>query len=517
MRPLAATTFAFLIAWAGWEELGAPPGAARVDLMTEPQMPVRFYVQKSGNWFRVVPVDATLPIRSDVFYRDHLYYRAPNPKILEIVAADQYHYLLLEGSGSFHLPPGKYKIEAYRGLFYKPAEVEFELGPNETRKVTLSMRTWEGADRTEWISSDDHIHLTRSRKDDPVYLAWLEAEDLTVGNFLALQRQMDAAPQYAFGRAGEARRRGYSIRPGQELRNEFWGHINILGASELIRPMSTGTMYANTAESYPYPSLLFQRGRSLGGTTGYAHFFQKPQHSTIYLDAARGTIDFVEVLQFGVLKTEPWYELLNAGLKITGVAGSDFPVPLNGRRPWPHWLPLLGPERTLVKARPGESSYDTWARGVREGRVVVSNGPIVEISHDSAAGRVEAKAAFYRPLQVLEIVRNGEVIASAPGNGSAASLTVSAAAACPDSCWLAARTRAQKRDNEPEIHAHTNPVWLLKDGKPVRVASARRSLAAKWEEEIAFFRSAGIVFPNEANRREFFDAAEAALGELRKP
>lgn len=507
--------FALLLAWAGWEELGPPPGAAQVDLVTEPRMPVRFYVQKSGSWFRVVPVDATLPLRSDVFYRDHLYYRKPDPKVLEIIAADQYHYLLLEGAGSIHLPPGKYKIEAYRGLFYQPSTAEFELKPDEKRQVKLTMKPWEGVDPGGWISSDDHIHLTRSRKDDSVYLGWLEAEDLTVGNFLALQRQMDAAPQYAFGRAGEARRRGYSIRPGQELRNEFWGHINILGASELIRPMSTGVMYANSPESYPFPSLLFARGRKLGGTTGYAHFFQKPQHSTIYLDAARGNIDFVEVLQFGVLKTEPWYELLNAGLRITGVAGSDFPVPLNGRKPWPHWLPLLGPERTLVKGRPGEDSFETWARGVREGKVVVSNGPIVEVSTD-AAGTVRATAAFYRPLEVLEIVRNGEVIASAPGNGSAARLSVSAAAGCPGSCWVAARVRARKIDNEPEIQAHTNPVWLLQDGKPVRVESARRSLAAKWEEELAYFRSAGIVFPNEANRREFFDAAEAALAELRR-
>ncbi len=507
--------FALMLAWAGWEELGPPPFAARVDLVTEPNLPVRFYVLKNGAPFRLAPVDASLPIKSDVFYRDHLYYRAPNPKILEVVAADQYHYLLLQGSASFHLPPGKYEIEAYRGLFYTPTRVEFELKPDEKRRVVLPMRTWDGVNAAEWISSDDHIHLTRSRKDDPVYLSWLEAEDLTVGNFLALQRQMDAAPQYAFGRAGEARRRGYSIRPGQELRNEFWGHINILGATESIRPMSTGLMYANTPESYPFPSLLFARGRKLGGTTGYAHFFQKPQHSAIYMDAALGNIDFVEVMQFGVLKIEPWYELLNAGLRIAGIAGSDFPVPLANRRPWPRWIPLLGPERTLVKARPGENSYDAWARGVREGRVVVSNGPVVEMSVDEKTGRIEASAAFHRPLLSLEVVRNGEVIAKA-GGGTATRLNLTAAANCPESCWVAVRAKAAQLAGEPEIQAHGSPVYLLRDGKPVRAAGARRALAAKWEEELAYFRGAGIVFPDEANKREFLDSAERALAELRK-
>jgi hypothetical protein len=503
MRFAPFACFCLMLAWAGWEELGPPQFSARVDLVVEPRMPVRFYLRKNGVPFRIAPVDAALPIRSDVFYRDHIYRRLADPKLMEVVAVDQYHYLLLKGAATFHLPPGKYKIEAYRGLFYTPAEVEFELQPNQTRRVALSMKAWEGVDPGSWISSDDHIHLTRSRSDDAVYLDWLEAEDLTVGNFLALQRQMDAAPQYAFGRAGEARRRGYSIRSGQELRNEFWGHINILGATELIRPMSTGLMYANSPESYPFPALLFARGRKLGGTTGYAHFFQKPQHSTIYMDAALGNIDFVEVMQFGVLKTEAWYELLNAGLRVTGIAGSDFPVPLGNRRPWPHWLPLLGPERTLVKARPGENSYDTWARGVREGRVVVSNGPIVEL--EVRDGKARATAAFHRGIESLEIVRNGEVVAALRGREATADI------ACPESCWVAARARAPKLPGEPDIQAHTNPVYLLRDGRPVRVESAVRSLRAKWDEELAYFRSAGIVFGDEAKKREFFDLAEGVL------
>lgn len=514
-RYLIAVLFGLMLAWAGWEEMGPPPFAARVDLVVEPRMPVRFYLRKSGGLFRIAPVDAAIPIKSDVFYRDHLYRRVPDPRIIEVVAADQYHYLLTKGMGTFHLPAGKYKIEAYRGLFYTPGEAEFELQPNETRRVTLRMKPWEGADPSAWISSDDHIHLTRSKADDPAFLDWLEAEDLTVGNFLALQRQMDAAPQYAFGRSGEARRRGYSIRPGQEIRNEFWGHINVLGASAMIRPMSTGLMYANSPESYPFPSLQFAEGRRLGGLTGYAHFFQKPQRSAIYIDAALGGIDFVEVMQFSVLKTGPWYELLNAGLRVTGIAGSDFPVPLNNRRPWPLWLPLLGPERTLVKARPGEASYETWAKGVKEGRVVVSNGPLVELTLDRATGRVEAWAGFFRPLESLEIVRNGEVIASVRGDGSRTRLTASVAAECPQSCWIAARTQARKLDGEPEIQAHTNPEYLLRDGKPVRVESARRAVAAKWEEELAYFRNAGIVFPDDAKRREFFTAAEKALAILK--
>ncbi|MBI1899185.1 MAG: CehA/McbA family metallohydrolase [Acidobacteria bacterium] len=510
-----AAPFGLMLAYAAYQDLGPPRHSARLEVAIEPRMPARIYLWKGNAPFRLAPVDAVLPVKSDLYYRDRLWTNGPNPKVLEVIAGDQYHYMLLEGAATFHLPPGKYRIEAYHGFFHTPAEQEFELKAGDTRRLALPLKPWEGADPAAWISADDHIHLTRSPKDDPVYLGWLQAEDLTLGNFLTLQRQMDAAVQYAFGRKGEARRHGYSIRPGQESRNEFWGHINLLGVNRLIRPMSTGLMYANSPESYPFTSLLFAEGRRAGGTVGYAHFFQPPQHSTLYMDAALGNIDFVEVFQFGVLKIEPWYELLNAGLRVTGIAGSDFPVPLANRKPWPHWLPLLGPERALVKAPPGENTYDAWARGVREGRVVVTNGPLVELAADPRTGHARATAGFYRPLEALEIVQNGRVVAARPGDGSLRRLTLETRLPVAESSWTAARVRAQKRKDEPDIQAHTNPLYLLKDNKPVLAMEARRTLLAKWEKELAYFRSADIVFPNEARRREFFATAERALEALR--
>ena len=82
--------------------------------------------------------------------------------------------------------------------------------------------------------------------------------------------QADAAVQYAFGREGEARSPGYAIRSGQESRSEFFGHVNLLGPSRLLRPVSVGMMYANTPESYPFPNRVFADGSALGATVGSA-------------------------------------------------------------------------------------------------------------------------------------------------------------------------------------------------------------------------------------------------------
>jgi hypothetical protein len=307
------------------------------------------------------------------------------------------------------------------------------------------------------------------------------------------------------------------IRPGHESRSEFYGHVNLLGGRELIRPLSVGPMYANGPGSYPYPAVLFARGRSLGATVGYAHFNGAMPHSTLLMDLVLGNIDFIEVFQFGVLKTEAWYELLNAGLRVTGIAGSDFPVGLNRLKQWPRYVPLLGPERTLVRSEGGASGYEAWADGVRKGNVVVSNGPLVEIRLDESKSSAIASASFFRPLEKLEIIANGEVVALVPGDGQRTSLEATVRLNSPESSWIAARAVARKGENEPDIQGHTNPLYVLRDGKPVIVQSARKKLADLWESEIAWYRSAGLVFPGEAERAEFFKQAERALDELKRP
>lgn len=485
--------------------------SGRLELGTAPQMPVKVYLLKDDKPFRLNPVEAILPIKNDLFYRDKLWQASAQPKTLEVLAYDFSHYFLLEGAGTFELPAGKYRVEASRGLFYRPVSVSFELRAGETTKVDLQMERWAEGD---WLSGDDHIHLTRGPAENPVFLKWLEAEDLSVGNFLQLQRQMDAAPQYAFGDKGEARSKGYSIRSGQESRSEPYGHIELLGGRELVRPLSVGSMYANEAGAYPFPSVLFGRGRAVGALTGFAHFHGSMAHSTMPMDLALGNLDFLEVFQFGKLWTAEWYELLNAGFRVTGVAGSDFPVPLGRAIPWPKYMPLLGPERTLVKGTAGDSAWAVWAAGVKKGEVVVSNGPLVEVRVEG--GKVRAVGSFFRPMERLAIVRNGKVMAEVRGDGKREKLEVEASMEPGESAWFAAHAVGRKADGEPEMQAHTNPVFVLREGKPVRVGGAREAIAGRWAAELEYYRGAKLPFQKEEQRREFFAAGERALSILRE-
>jgi hypothetical protein len=266
-------------------------------------------------------------------------------------------------------------------------------------------------------------------------------------------------------------------------------------------------MYGNSRDTSWYPLRLFEVGRRAGALVGYAHFDGSTPHSTLLLDLTRG-LDFIEVFQFGVLKTSEWYELLNAGFRVTGIAGSDFPVPLNRSKIWPRWIPLLGPERTLVKSAPRPDPYTAWAAGVKAGTAVVTNGPLVELS---ANGKTfTATAAFYRPLLRLEIVRNGAVIASATGDERRTRLSVNATLSDGESGWVAARVTAKKLADEPDIQAHTNPIYLA-GRDPAAVREARSGLAARWKAELDWYRSGPLEFASEAVRQKFFEDGEQAL------
>lgn len=500
-------------------------------------VPARIYLFRSGQQHRLSPVDNLLPLLQDNFYRNRIWRMTDRPKALEVFVRGMSHVILLEGRASFDVPAWKeYRLEAYHGLFYTPAVAEFALAPEEHKTITLQVYPMAPGRQGQWISADDHVHLTRAKEDDDVFLRWMQAEDLNVVNDLEGQRQQHFGVQYAFGREGEGRRPGYSIRSGHETRSDFYGHTLVLGGRERILPLGIGDMYGNSPEAYPYPAITFEQGRKVGGLVGFAHFHGSREHSTLLMDLALNHLDFVEMMQYALIKMKPWYhelgwyELLNAGFRVVGTAGCDFPDPTDHFIPWPRALPLLGPERTLVKAQPGESAWESWANGVLRGAAVVSNGPLLEftvqdkepgavISWTGASHNVEGRATaiFHRPIEKLEIVCNGKVVASRTGDGRQKEISLPFQFPIQESSWVAARVQGPSLRPDLEIWAHTNPVYLLQDSKPVYVKADRELVRQQWEKEAEYYRSAGLVFTEENQRKEFFRLVEETRKILQGP
>ena len=122
-----------VVAWLQFREAGLPGLSAELELSTG--VPSRVYLFKDDRPFRLNPVDALLPLHVDLFYRERLWRRVPSPATLEVTASEQSHFFLLSGRARFVLPPGKYRVEAYRGFLHKPASHEFTLAPASERRV----------------------------------------------------------------------------------------------------------------------------------------------------------------------------------------------------------------------------------------------------------------------------------------------------------------------------------------------------------------------------------------------
>lgn len=494
-------------------------------------VPARVYLFRGQSPHRLSPVDNLLTLFEDNFYRERLWRMTNQPQSLEVDIRDQWHDLLFEGKATFDVPAGgDYRLEAYHGFFWEPGIERFTLQPEEKKTMVAKLRPIAPGRQEKWISGDDHIHLMRAPEDDAVFLKWLRAEDLNVGMFLTGMRQQHFGVQYDWGREGEGRTPGFSIRSGQETRSEFYGHTLLFGQNHLIEPPSIGSMYANTPWAWPFPAVYFQEGRDAGAIVGFAHFHGSMPHSQLLLNLVLNKLDFVEMLQYGWIKTKGWYQLLNAGLRVVGTAGCDFPDPHNHFRPWPRHLPLLGPERTLVKADPGDSAYEAWANGIRRGAVAISNGPLLEFEvNGETSGKIfpwsgeshqidaSATAVFYRPILKVEMVMNGKVVAVVEGDGRQRELTLPFQTKVTESSWIAARAKSISYEGEPEIWAHANPVYILRDGKPVYIKRDRDAVRDRWAGEVEYYKTGGLQFEKQGQREELLRLAEETLRILEGP
>ena len=59
-------------------------------------------------------------------------------------------------------------------------------------------------------------------------------------------------------------------------------------------------------------------------------------------------------------------------------------------------------------------------------------------------------------------------------------------------------------------------MYVLRGSRRVRVDAALRAVLARWEREVEYYRTGGLIFADESQRRELLEKVEAALDALRK-
>ncbi len=384
-------------------------------------------------------------------------FAAPKPAWLQPLVESNQIENLYTGTTQFYsaghsgvdLPAGDYTLRVFKGNEFRTERREFRIESGRTQRIEIGLERWANPAAEGWLSSDDHIHITRRTADDnPWLLAWMEAEGLSVANLLQMGTadQFNVTPQYAYGDAGVYGAGDTRLFSGQEHpRTHFLGHTITLGASEPI----------DLRESYIDYENFWRESERLGGVSGFAHYGQGPAQDGLSISVPAGRISFIELLQSEYLATRVWYELLDMGFRIAPSAGTDFPC-----------IPSLpGRERVYVGAEVG-LTRESYVAALRAGRTFVTNGPILELrAGQSEIGdvlrgqrgqtlRVEGAVRFDPQrdhVRALELIVGGEVVrieteATEPGR-----ITLSADIPIEHSTWLALRSSGDKLDEIPFV------------------------------------------------------------------
>lgn len=442
---------------------------------------------------------------------------------------------LNHGRAELDVPAGPVALYIARGHEYVPQIDRFTLGPEPAVRTYRLSRLIDMPSQG-WYSGDLHVHVSRFEpSDDHVWLRMMAAEDMHALNTLIYKHNgaIIQAPQYAMGEAAQRCREGRVLASGEEFRDgNLYGHMILAGIDEVIEPISVGQMLASQ-DNYPLFATACDQAHAHGGIVGWAHgggVFNR-LHESLPIEAALGKVDFVEVVQFNMFfGYHYWRELLNCGIKLAAVAGSDFPFGVDVLAPW---YPNLGLDRTYAHID-GEFTYRKWLEAIRAGRCFATNGPMIfltvngqPIGSDIRLGDsdsevdVEARAVCNYGLDHLDVLCNGGVAARVNGRAGQREITYRGRLKIAQSSWIGACARGEVAPDayggvEPwMLQAHTSPIYVRVQGRPIRVASDMAAMADYVRLCMTRYISGGFYqpgsFSDETQVRELVANCERAI------
>lgn len=373
---------------------------------------------------------------------------------------DNRHMFYIDGDYSARLPAGDYSLVVSKGPEYEVVSHDFRIESGKTAKLDVQLARWINMPARGWYSGDDHVHMTRNRPDNEPISQLMQGEDVHITNVLQMGNPAGTHfHQYAFGEAGRYLAGRHALVSGvEDPRTAVRGHTISLNVSDVVRDPELYLRYDRIFEAY----------RRQGGLSGYAHvaggLFNVGRG--LALDVPLGSVDFVEVMQDGILATELWYDFLDLGYRLIPTAGSDFP-----------YLGQPGSERNYVYVG-DEFSIDAWYRQLRAGHTFVTNGPMLrlEVNGHPMGSTIELRSGDaieisagvslnpqIESLDRLELVVHGEIAATAGDISPDNSIALEHSLTADKGVWIAARAYGID-----QAAAHTAPVYVLVNGDGFR-------------------------------------------------
>lgn len=430
------------------------------------------------------------------------------------------------GAVEVAVPPGKTRVEGFKGYEFAPVAQTVEVGSGETKSVELLLAKTADVSPFGYFGGDPHFHFPRkSKADDDTMLDLLAAEDLRFGALLAYNEPMgpyagfmdklDSPQLRGLGLASVREREGYALLSGQEYRSTTYGHLLLYLREALVFP---GRSF--NADDWPVYGEVAREVQSTGGLVIQAHGGYAQE---IYADAALGTVNAVELLQFGIYRgigLGDWYDMLNTGYRLPITAASDWPA-----------CRFLGDCRTFVQAKQ-PPSFPEWLRGATEGRSFVSTGPLLLLGIggcgpgariDKAGPGPHAATVRIRlrsevtPVTHAQLIINGQLVQTwtvPAGQQQGAWWEVEQRLELRESSWIATRAYSTTPGGQPDAEAHSNPIYVYLDGRaPYRRASLEAWLA-RIEGQLSVHRQR--EFAEKAQVLDYFERSRDTLRRIRE-
>lgn len=355
-------------------------------------------------------------------------------------------YYSIDGRCEVKLPAGvPLTIEVFKGFEFKPLNANITLGAGQISIRLMIERCMNSAIR-DWISADARAHFLSPHA--ALYEA--AAEDISITNVLALEHhylgidgnsyQVNSNLIAFSGQLSAASAHEHTVFVNTLNVHPVLGKLGLLNCHRPVFPLVFGE-----TDDWSLLDWCRQCHRK-GGLVAWVDPFQGGE---ALVAAILGKVDAIEVAANAKPWLPLWYKLLNCGIRLPLVGGSG-----KDSNATP-----LGAMRTYAQVP--EQTYAGWIEAVRGGKSYVTNGPILELHREGS--NVAAQALSVVPFDTLELIADGDVIASASPSEKESVFSVSfeKEVAPEDYTWLALRCTGKPSTLLPPmpVFAHTSPVY----------------------------------------------------------
>jgi Tol biopolymer transport system component len=415
------------------------------------------------------------------------------------LSAFETRYFHANAAARLTLPAGPANVTVWRGLEYQPLRRNIDI--MERQKVDLTLAPvalampagWEN-----WESGDVHVHMNYGgtyRNTPDRLIRQAEAEDLDVVFNLVVNKEQRIPDVASFTPEPDAFSNDkVLLMHSQEFHTSYWGHMGLLGLKEhLLIPDYSAYPGTGAASLFPDNATVSDMARQQGALVGYVHPFAAPAPdpassaaltNELPVDVALGKVDYYEVVGFADHRASAavWYRLLNAGFRVAAAGGTDAMA---------NYASLRGPvgvNRTYVRRGVAHADpvarRDAWLAGLKAGRSIATNGPLIGVTVNGIGPGGEIKldagehelviSAFMRsiiPVDYLEVVWNGEVVQTIVPDMTRRQADFEGSIKVNGSGWLL--LRAWNDRSHPDVfdiypYASTSPVYVNIDAKELR-------------------------------------------------